>query len=214
MDPLDDVVTHIHGIGSGRQYLHAEGILKARGFERLVPPVRALQQRAANGLGSSRVDVVDDGFDRFADGGVRIFLLQAMPVNQMHIQGRAERRGIVAIAGIEKTRTRIKGAWLIAIIRQLDEGIMFAQSNGVSVRRNRGYERAFRGMFGREGESGFKLAVEREVFGIFPAWWLQAVRLRLAHRSAEKQLRRSGPHPLLPLPLRTRPGRTPRRTGG
>jgi len=64
MDPLDDVVSHVHRVGAFREHLHAKGILESDGLEGLVPPAGAFEQCRAHRLGRPPVEVVDDGLDR------------------------------------------------------------------------------------------------------------------------------------------------------
>ena len=49
--------------GSAFEELDVEGVNRAGGFERLLPPARALDQSAANRLRNSAIDVVDDRLD-------------------------------------------------------------------------------------------------------------------------------------------------------
>ena len=58
--PVDHVVARVERVHVGRQQLDAEGVLEARGLERLAPPARALEQRRADRLGRAGIEVVDD----------------------------------------------------------------------------------------------------------------------------------------------------------
>ena len=65
--PVDHVVADVHGVGALGQHGHLEGIAEAGGFEGLVPPACALDQRLADVFGRARVHPVLDGLDGIAD---------------------------------------------------------------------------------------------------------------------------------------------------
>jgi len=67
VNPLDDVVADVHGVGVGGEDVDAEGAFgPACGLEGLIPPARAFEEGGADGLGGAAVNVVLDGGDGFA----------------------------------------------------------------------------------------------------------------------------------------------------
>ena len=76
MDPLHDVVAHIHRVGIFRQHLDVEGVLEACPCEGFGPPAHAVDDGAANRLGYRWIDVVDQRLDRGRRGGGRILFFQ------------------------------------------------------------------------------------------------------------------------------------------
>ena len=74
VDPLDDVVAHVHGVSVRGEQFDLEGVLVACRRKRLVPPRRAFKQGGANRLRRAGVEVIDDGVHRRAAGGGRVFL--------------------------------------------------------------------------------------------------------------------------------------------
>ena len=63
VNPLDDVVPHVEGMGSFGEDLDAVGVVEAGGLERLDPPRCALDQRGPNRFRRPSIDEVDDGLD-------------------------------------------------------------------------------------------------------------------------------------------------------
>src|SRR5690606_38595650 len=121
MHPLDDVVTHIHGIGALRHQFDAECILITCRLERLVPPPCALEQGRANWLRRTPVQVIDDGFNRFADIGSGILLLQAMTPRIRDRERTADLRGVVvkpaaAIAKANEPGARVVGQRFVVVV--------------------------------------------------------------------------------------------------
>ena len=98
MDPLDDVVADVHGVGVGGEEVDAEGALSpACGLEGLVPPAGAFEQGGADGLGCAAIDVVLDGGYGLAGGlAGGVFFDEAMAGDELLIERRAERGGVVA----------------------------------------------------------------------------------------------------------------------
>ena len=77
--PVDHVVADVLRVYPLRKHPHLESVDEARRLERLIPPRRAFDQRGANRLRRSGVDVVDDRLDRPRHRRVRIDPLEAMP---------------------------------------------------------------------------------------------------------------------------------------
>ena len=93
MNPLDDVVADVHGVGVGGEKVDAEGAFSpARRLEGLVPPACAFEQGGADGLGCSPIDVVLDGGNGLAVGlAGGVLLDEAMAEDKAFIQRVAER---------------------------------------------------------------------------------------------------------------------------
>ena len=128
MHPVDDVVADVEGMHVLRTHLHPEGVAVARGLEGLVPPARAIEERAANGLGRAGIEVVDDGLHRIGDLRFRIDLGQAMAAEEALLERRPEGGGAVLEIRAEETGARIEVAGLVAGAREFDEGVMDTQA--------------------------------------------------------------------------------------
>ena len=76
VDPLNNVVPHIHRVGSLRHHLHPEGVSVAGRFKCLAPPAGTVQQRGPDRLRRAAVEVVHDRLNRLADGSRGVLLLQ------------------------------------------------------------------------------------------------------------------------------------------
>jgi len=89
VDPLDDVVADVHGVGAGGEDVDAEGVGgPAGGLKGLVPPARAFEQSGADGFGSAAVDVVLDGRDGLAGVGAGgVFLDEAVAEDEAFVEG-------------------------------------------------------------------------------------------------------------------------------
>ncbi len=103
VNPLDHVVADVHGVGAFGQDFDAKGVPETGSLKCLRPPVGAFDQRGANGLGRAAIDVVDDGLDRLADGGLGVALLQPVARNEPLIETLAERHGVVAVIHSEES---------------------------------------------------------------------------------------------------------------
>jgi hypothetical protein len=139
MHPVDDVVADVHRVRVRRQHLHLERIAEAGRLERLVPPGRALDQRAANRLGRAVVHVVDDRLHRLGHGRRRVLLLQPVPHDPALLDRVGDRGRVVVELDAEHADTRIDHARRVAARaerRQLDEGMMLAQRHRLRRRRD------------------------------------------------------------------------------
>src|SRR5258708_4020406 len=108
MHPLDDVVAHVHRVGAGRHQLHAKRVAITGGLESLVPPARSFDQRRAHWFGRAAIDVIDDGLDRIAHRGRRIFLLQAVVTEVAFSDRLADWR-----RKVHEANPGISGTWVI-----------------------------------------------------------------------------------------------------
>jgi hypothetical protein len=73
MDPVDHVVPDIERADALGQELDAERVAIASRFERLVPPLGAVEERRADRLRRAGVEVVSDRLDGLAHRGGRSF---------------------------------------------------------------------------------------------------------------------------------------------
>ena len=104
VDPVDHVVADVHRVGAFRQHRNLEAVAETGGFERLVPPARAFDQRLLHVFRRARIHPVLNRLQRVADRGVRILLLQAMTPDVAHLHHVADRHAVVdegeaAVAG-------------------------------------------------------------------------------------------------------------------
>ena len=135
VDPLDHVVADVHGVGAGGQDVSLEGAFgPACGLEGLVPPACAFEECGADRLGGAAVDVVLDRRDCFA-----IFLQEGSFLTRrwrmMNCWSSDSLTGhvVVAIGGGEVACARVEAAWREAGAGEFDEGLVFADGEGVGV---------------------------------------------------------------------------------
>src|SRR5690242_2413475 len=102
MNPLNDVVTQVHGIGAFGHEFDPKRVLEPGGFERLGPPAGAFEERRADRLGSAAIKVVDDWVYRFAECGRRIFLLQTMTSDETLADRLTDGCGVIHVRNAEK----------------------------------------------------------------------------------------------------------------
>ncbi len=136
--PVDHVVADVHRIGVGRQHLDLEGVAEAGGFERLVPPHGALDQRLLHVLRRAGIDPVSNRRHRLAHRRGRVLLHQAMAAQIAEHDRLADR-----LAEIDEAQSAVPGAWvvdarLVAVGRQLDERQVLPQGHRVGSRRHAG----------------------------------------------------------------------------
>src|SRR6266851_1631972 len=87
VNPLDDVVADVHGVGVGGEDVDAEGVVPAGSGEGLVPPAGAFEECGADGFGGSTVDVVLDGGYGLAVGlAGGIFFDEAVAGDELLVQ--------------------------------------------------------------------------------------------------------------------------------
>ena len=134
--PLNHVVPQVHQVRAFRQELHSKSVFVASGLKRLIPPPRAFEQRGANRLRRSAIQVVHDRLHRLADRRLRIFFLQPVPRDKALHDRFANRRGVIHVANAEKTRPRIVGARLVPRRRKLHERVMLAHRDRFGRRRH------------------------------------------------------------------------------
>jgi len=163
--PVDHVVADIHRVRALRQDLDLEGVAKADGLERLVPPAGSLQQCAADRLGRGPVDVVYDGLHRVADFRVGIFLLEAVAGDQLLLQGLVDGHGEIHVPGTAAEHgAGIPNAGLIPRSRELHEGVVLAEGYGRRVRRH--LADIIARIPGREGQERLQLRVLGEILRV------------------------------------------------
>src|ERR1700733_1858902 len=167
VDPLDDVVADVHGVGVGGEKVDAEGVFgPAGGLEGLVPPSGSFKQCGADGFGCAAIDVVLDRGYGFAGGlAGGIFFDEAVADDELLIQWVAKRRVVVAVGGGEVAGAGIEAARGEAGAGQFDEGLVFADGEGVRIGRDVADELTVCGAIGGEGEDGLDLGVFGEGFG-------------------------------------------------
>ncbi len=170
MDPLDDVVADVHGVGAFREQVDAEGAGRpASGLEGLIPPARAFDESLANEGRRATIDVVLERRD--GDAGVRavrILLDEAMADDELLVEWLAEGRVVVAPGGGEIAGAGREAARGKAGRRQLDEGLVLADGHGAWIRcdvLDKAGRRAGRFFAGDEGELGFDFRVFGEGAG-------------------------------------------------
>src|SRR5438270_6030451 len=108
MDPLDEVVAHVHGIRVSGQQLNLKGVAESGGLEGLIPPACSFYQGHADRGWSAGIDVVDDGLDGIADGSIWILLHQAVTRDVALDHGFLDGRGEVHEFGREEA-----SAWVL-----------------------------------------------------------------------------------------------------
>src|SRR5437016_6070700 len=121
MHPLNNVVTHIHRISVGGHNFDAKRVSISCGFERLVPPTRALDQSRTHRFGRAAIDVVNNRLDRLACCRRWILLLQAMMIDVTLDDWFANRRGEIHVLNSKVSSAGIVDTWLEAGRRQFDE---------------------------------------------------------------------------------------------
>ena len=167
VDPLDHVVADVHGVGAGGEDVSLEGAFgPACGLEGLIPPACAFEECGADGFGGAAVDVVLDGRDGFAvcfAGGV--FFDETMTDDELLVEGFADGDVVVAVGGGEVAGAGIEAAGSEAGAGEFDEGLVFADGEGVGIGGDVADELAAGGAVGGEGEDGFDLGVLGEGFG-------------------------------------------------
>ena len=95
MDPVDHVVADVHRVGALRQHVDLEAVAETGGFERLVPPARAFDERLPDVLRRAVVDPVLNRLHRLAHLRIRVFLHEAVAANPMHLHRIADRHAVV-----------------------------------------------------------------------------------------------------------------------
>ncbi len=162
--PLDHVVARVHGVHVSRHVRHAERILESRRCEHRIPPHGAVLERAAVGLGDSRVEVVDDRLHRLRYRGGGILLDQPVADGVAGDVVLVERlREIVETHG-EQPDARIELARLVSRIGQLHEREMLAQRHEAAVGRVRADREAR--LIARERERRLELGIPGERLGV------------------------------------------------
>ncbi len=158
MHPADHVVPDVHRVDAVRKHAHLEAIPETGCLERLIPPRRALDERVAHLLGSPRVDVIDDRFDRIRHGSRRIALLDAVSENPPLLELRRDRRRIISKLDLNESDTRIERARRKARSWQLDERMVLANRDCLGVCGGLVHVRTRRSIGGVR-EQGFDLGV-------------------------------------------------------
>jgi len=103
VDPLDDVVANVHGVGVGGEDVDAEGVGgPAGGLEGSIPPAGSFEESGADGFGCSAIDVVLDGGEGLAGVGAGgIFFDEAVAEDEALGDVVAEGGGLVVEGGGE-----------------------------------------------------------------------------------------------------------------
>ena len=135
VDPLDHVEADVEGVSVGGEWLDDEGVgCPAGGLEGGVPPARAFHEGGADRLWRAAVDEVADGLDGDACvGAAGVALDEAVADDELLDGGFAEGCVHLAVPGGEVTGARGEGAWGEAGGRQLEEGLVLADGDGVGV---------------------------------------------------------------------------------
>ena len=162
MHPLNHVVAQIHRVRALRHHLDAKRIPVSCCLKRLLPPVRAFQQRRPNRLRRPAIEVIHDRLDGLAHRRARIFFLQAMPRRKPFYDRLADRRRIIHVRNPKKTRARIVRARLVSRRRQLHKRMMLAHRD--RLRRRRHIFHPLAGMIARERQRRFDFSVQRKIF--------------------------------------------------
>ena len=140
--PVDHVVADVHRVGVARQHLDDEGVAEAGGFERLVPPHRAFNQRLLHVLGRTRIHPVADRRDRLAHRGVRVLLHQAVTAQVAELDGLADRLAEVHERQAAVAGARVVVARRVVAVGQLDERHVFTQRDRISRGRDTAHRAA------------------------------------------------------------------------
>jgi hypothetical protein len=162
--PLDHVVARVHGVDGVRHHLHAERVAVAGRLERLVPPARALHQRAADGLRRARVHVIDDGLHRIAHRRARVALFKPVAADEALRQLLADGRGHVVVVDAEIARPRVVAARLVSRRGQRDERVALAHGDRLGGGRHVAHPPA--GVVTRKGERRLDLGVAWKRLGV------------------------------------------------
>ena len=127
--PVDHVVADVHGVGAVGQHGDLEGIAEAGGFEGLVPPARAFDQRLAHVFRRAGVHPIFDGLHGLADGGGGVLLFQAVAAHVALHHRLADGRAVVDEIEAAVAGARIVVARLVVAVGQFDQGIVLAQGD-------------------------------------------------------------------------------------
>ncbi len=142
---------------SGRSFSD-EGVLEARLLEGVVPPERPFPDRGPLGLGNPAIQVVDDRRRRLRDGGQRVLLLEAPPVDEVAVDGLGEGSRVVEDRARDEPDARIEKTRRVSRLRQLQERVVEAEAHGLPVGKDG--RRRRRGVLGREGQRRLDLGIE------------------------------------------------------
>ena len=130
MHPTDHVVAQVHRVGIIRQHLNVKCVPEACRFERLVPPRRAFQQRAANWFRRPVVNVINNRLDRLRDGSGGILLLKPVTADPSLFYRLVDRRSIIVKLDAMDSDSRIEPARFVATAGQLDERMVLPNRDG------------------------------------------------------------------------------------
>src|SRR4029077_8344492 len=118
-------------------------------------------ERSANRLRRTVVDVVDDRLHWIGYRGVRILLLQTMSSDPTLLERAGERAGVIVELHAKQADARIEVAWLESRIGKCNERVMLANGNELRNRSHIADERA-RTLMRLECENGFHFCVPRK----------------------------------------------------
>jgi hypothetical protein len=168
VDPLDDVVADVHGVGAFGEEIDAERVrCPAGGLKGLVPPAGAFEESGSDGFRCAAIDVVLDGGDGLAGVGAGgIFFDEAVADDEALNFIVAQRRCFIDIRGGEVAGAGIEGARGEAGWWEFDEGVALAEGDGVGIGGDVADVFAGGRGVGGEGEDGFDFRVFGECFGV------------------------------------------------
>src|SRR4029078_8133442 len=144
----------------GGQHLDLERVDESRGFERLVPPRRAVDQRLANRLGRAVVHVIDNRLHRFRLRRRGVLLLEAVTGDQPALERRRDRRRVVVGGQRGETHARVETAGLVAGRRQLHKRVVLAHGQRRWRRRRLAHQRPWRVALERQRRFHFRVLRE------------------------------------------------------
>src|SRR5258705_13618481 len=129
MNPLNNVVAHVHRVDAFGHNLHTEGILITNCFERLLPPAGPLKQRRAHRFRSAAIHVVNNRCYRFTHARTRILLLQTMTRNKALGYWLFDGHCKIHVVDAEVTGAWIEDTRFEASRRQRNKGMMLTNRN-------------------------------------------------------------------------------------
>ncbi len=160
MHPLDHVVAHVERVRVRRQQRDAVAAREAGLGERVGPPAGAIEERAADRLGRSMVDVEDDRLHDRRLGAAGLGVLETMAGDPARLQRPVERRRVVVEEDGEAAAARIEGARPVAGVGQADERVVLHHRHRLRLR-HRGAHLGAR-LAAAEGEDRLELEVVGE----------------------------------------------------
>ena len=130
--PIDDVVAHIHRVGVRRQHLDLKSVSKTRGLVGLIPPSGTLDQCVLYLFRRTVINVINYRLNGLADGRRRVFFLEPVALYPTLFEILVDVGAVIVKADRDRSCSRVKTAWAIFVVRQLDKRMAFADRDMAS----------------------------------------------------------------------------------